>query len=685
MGLDFIFEPLLPDTGLVLLALLLAIPCALALWRRARGAIARTAAASVALLLLANPLMIESEGKRLPDVVAIVVDTSASQDIGERAERTREARDALEAALQRLGHVDVRIVESGTASSGGTQLFAALAQATADVPPERLAASFFITDGQVHDVPGTMPGPGPLHVLLSGDRNEQDRKLTIEEAPRFAISDEPVSMRVRVDDLGAPESGAAASARITLTVDGEPLASATVPVGQSQPLSFTLPHPGENVIEIEVEPGPQELTRYNNRAVIAVNVIRDRLRVLLISGEPHPGERTWRDLLKADPSVDLVHFTILRPPEKQDATPIEELSLIAFPTRELFVDKLDQFDLVIFDRYQQRGILPPDYYTNLADYVRKGGAVLVAAGTDYASPMSIYLTDLGFLLPARPTGEVIEQGFKPEVTGDGARHPVTQSLPGANEGSREAQWGRWFREVVTEAASGHTLMSGAGHPLLVLDRAGEGRVAMLLSDHAWLWTRGFEGGGPQAELLRRLAHWLMKEPDLEEERLTASAEAGVLTIRRHTMEPTAPQVTVTSPSGDETRLPTAERTPGIFEATMAATELGLYRISDGTFTAVAASGPLNLEEFEDVRTSGEPLMALREASNGGEVWLGEDGVPALRRVERGRRAAGNGWVAINETNSIVTTSMRQTPLMNPWVSLLLALGLWFFAWLREGR
>lgn len=684
MGLDFIFEPLVPDAAFALIALTLAIPCGLALWRRARGAITRSCAALVALLLIANPLMIESEGKRLPDVVAIVVDTSASQDIGERAARTREARAALETALQRLGQVDVRVVESGTASSGGTQLFSALTQATADVPPERMAGTFFITDGQVHDVPGAMPVPGPLHVLLSGERGERDRKLTIEEAPRFAIADEPVSLRLRVDDLGS-EDGGVASARITLTVDGEPLASATIPVGQSQPLSFTLPHPGENVVEIEVEAGPDELTLYNNRAVIAVNVIRDRLRVLLVSGEPHPGERTWRDLLKADPSVDLVHFTILRPPEKQDATPIEELSLIAFPTRELFVDKLDQFDLVIFDRYQQRGILPFEYYTNLANYVRDGGAILVAAGTDYASPMSLYLTDLGFLLPARPTGEVVEQGFKPEVTNDGARHPVTQALPGANQNGREAQWGRWFREVVTEATSGRTLMAGAGHPLLVLDRAGEGRVAMLLSDHAWLWTRGFEGGGPQAELLRRLAHWLMKEPDLEEERLSASAAAGVLTIRRHSMEPAAPQVTVTSPSGVETVLPTEERTPGIYEAAMAATELGLYRITDGTLTAVAASGPLNLEEYDDVRTSGEPLAALREASNGGEFWLPEDGVPSLRRVERGRRAAGNGWAAINETNNIVTTSMRQTPLMNPWASLALALGLWFFAWRREGR
>ena len=135
-----------------------------------------------------------------------------------------------------------------------------------------------------------------------------------------------------------------------------------------------------------VAPLDGEIALQNNRTVIATEGIRDRLQVLLVSGEPHPGERTWRNLLKADASVDLVHFTILRPPEKQDGTPVKELSLIAFPTRELFVEKLSEFDLVIFDRYERRGILPTVYLNNVVDYVRAGGAVLVASGPDYARP-----------------------------------------------------------------------------------------------------------------------------------------------------------------------------------------------------------------------------------------------------------------------------------------------------------
>ncbi len=130
--------------------------------------------------------------------------------------------------------------------------------------------------------------------------------------------------------------------------------------------------------------------------------MRDKLRVLLVSGEPHAGERTWRNLLKSDASVDLVHFTILRPPEKQDGTPINELSLIAFPTRELFQQKIGEFQLIIFDRYARQGVLPIIYFDNITRYVRDGGAVLVAAGPDYASQTSLWRTPLDAILPAEP-------------------------------------------------------------------------------------------------------------------------------------------------------------------------------------------------------------------------------------------------------------------------------------------
>ena len=170
----------------------------------------------------------------------------------------------------------------------------------------------------------------------------------------------------------------------------------------------------QNIVEIEAAPlSGGELTLVNNRAVVSIDGVRDKLRVLLVSGEPNPGERTWRNLLKSDPSVDLVHFTILRPPEKQDGTPINELSLIAFPTRELFQQKIDQFQLIIFDRYARQGVLPMIYFDNITRYVRDGGAVLVDAGPDYASQTSIWHTPLDVVLPAEPSGSVTNEAFRP--------------------------------------------------------------------------------------------------------------------------------------------------------------------------------------------------------------------------------------------------------------------------------
>ncbi len=115
-------------------------------------------------------------------------------------------------------------------------------------------------------------------------------------------------------------------------------------------------------------------------------------------------------------------------PEKQDGTPIRELALIAFPSRELFEVKLNEFDLVIFDRYSRRGLLPLAYLDNVARYVEDGGALLEVAGPEFAHPLSLYRTPLARVLPARPSGVVYERGFTPAADRARPRHPVTSGL-----------------------------------------------------------------------------------------------------------------------------------------------------------------------------------------------------------------------------------------------------------------
>ncbi|MGE3935686.1 MAG: hypothetical protein AB7F67_20660, partial [Rhodospirillaceae bacterium] len=387
--------------------------------------------------------------------------------------------------------------------------------------------------------------------------------------------------------------------------------------------------------------------------------------------------------LKADPSVDLVHFTILRPPEKQDATPVRELSLIAFPIRELFEIKLNEFDLIIFDRYRRRGVLPSTYYDNIARYVERGGAVLDATGPEFASPLSLFRTPLGEILPAAPTGTVVEEGFKPQLSEQGRRHPITADLPGAD--AANPRWGRWFRDIDATVRRGNTLMQGSGErPLLVVDRVGEGRVAQVLSDHLWLWARGFEGGGPHSEMLRRLAHWLMKEPDLEESDLQATFDGNGLTIVRRSLEPDDSPVQVVSPSGETTTVRLTDGFGGRARATVPVKEMGIYRVSDDRHNRLAAVGNLNPKEFADMRASPAPLAPLTQATGGGSHWLA-DGLPELRRVRDGRRTSGPDWMGLVANNDYRVTSVREVPLLPAIALLILGLGTLLLAWRQEGR
>jgi hypothetical protein len=654
---------------------------------RARGAWARALVFAALIFVIANPLIVNETRSPLPDVAAIVIDRSQSMGIENRRAQADAALAAIRKQLAAEKNIEIResvVTTTTTGEDNGTQLFAGLNSALADVPPERIAGAILITDGEVHDAPAPdrLAIHTPIHALIAGRHGERDRKLSIINAARFAIVGQSAAMVIRVDDFGATTSG---NADVDVRIDGTSMGTQVVPVGKNATIQIPVKHGGENVVEVEARPGPSELTLQNNRAVVTVSGVRDRLRVLLVSGEPHAGERVWRNLLKADPSVDLVHFTILRPPTKQDATPINELSLIAFPTRELFSEKLSSFDLVIFDRYSERGILPLLYYENLAFYVENGGALLVASGPEFAQQMSISHTPLAAVLPAQPTGEIVAQGFKPEVTPLGLAHPVTRDLPGANTASAQPSWGRWFRLIGANKVSGQTVMSGPDDkPLLVLDNVKKGRVAELLSDHAWLWARGFEGGGPQAELLRRLAHWLMKEPELEEERLAATIADGMVTVERRTMADNPKPVALTYPSGKKATLTLRRIEPGVWRASAKADELGLYRLTDGTLTAVAAAGPLNPKEVADMRATEAILAPLADASGGSVHWLA-DGTPDVRRVGASGNAAGTNWIGLRANGAYRVTSVEQQPLLPAWAALVLLLGTLLIAWRVEGR
>jgi hypothetical protein len=338
------------------------------------------------------------------------------------------------------------------------------------------------------------------------------------------------------------------------------------------------------------------------------------------------------------------------------------------------------------------------YYDNIARYVEDhGGALLVAAGDDYAGELSLFRTPLSPVLPAVPTGRVLSEPFKAKLTDDGRKHPVTEDLPGAGTATTPPTWGRWFRQVEVQPEHGRTLMSGAqNEPLLVLDRKGKGRVALLTSDQAWLWARGYDGGGPHSDLLRRLSHWLMKEPDLEEERLLASAKGLHLTLERRSMEDQVPPVTLSGPGGESSQVTLEKAGDGIWRGGVDVKIPGLYKAQSGDLTAVAHAGIDDPIEMSEVTATDAKLQPLTDATGGGVFWTSSSAaatrkdpsnvdVPRVSMLSNAKVLAGSGWLGLKDREAFVTRGVKLTPMFTGLTALSALLFLIALAWWREGR
>jgi hypothetical protein len=689
-----VFTPLVPTAILIVLGAIGLGLIAYGLWRRARGALLRALPLAALLAVLADPKLVTENQQPLKDIALIAVDDSDSQKLGAREKRTEAAVAKLTADLTAADNVEVRVIRAGrsdqTGGQDGTRLFGALTVAMNDIPKQRLAGTILITDGQVHDALDVarakqIEAPylnAPLHVLLTGERKEIDRRIRVENAPDFGLVGKETTVRLRVEDTTVRPG-----TRVPVTirrngVEGQQL---MLPAGEATNVPVSIENAGGNVFEVEVPQISGELSTVNNRAMVSINGIRDRLRVLLVSGQPHVGERAWRNLLKSDPNVDLVHFTILRPLNKDDGTPLNELALITFPIRELFEEQINEFDLIIFDRYNQRGLIPQQFMGNIARYIENGGALMLTVGPEFAENYSLFGGQLQQMLPAEPSGKIFGGAFRPQLSPVGKRHPVTADLGGGGTPG-EANWGRWLRHIQVQPGKGENVMTGQdGEPLLILDRAGKGRIALLLSDTIWLWGKGFDGGGPQTELMRRTAHWLMKEPELEEEALTARVENSGLTITRRSLAVNELPVTVTPPTGVDISVTPKDAGDGRFVTQLPVSEPGVYKLSDGINTTLIAVGSPNPLETYDVVTTAERLEPLAAETGGGIYWLEDATAPTVRRITSTRAAHGASWIGLKANEQFLVTGLNQTPLAPLALILLAIMAGAMLAWWREGR
>ncbi|MEX6633270.1 hypothetical protein [Hyphococcus lacteus] len=686
---NIVFDPALPVWAMITVLIAGLLFASIGIFASWRSGVLRLLAITALAMLLANPTKREAETTPLEDIALILVDETASQSLDGRDEITTKAAEALQSKIKALGNIDVETIPFSGADE--TRTVNAVRQAIADTPQRRLGGVFVITDGQTVDADEANTPTiqdAPIHILTTGRDSETDRKITLVNAPRYGIVRQSVRVSFRIDDLGRDGVALAdgQSSEVSLRVNGEEVLREAVPVGTEAGFDVPLNRPGQTIIELEAATRTGELTTRNNIAVLPITAVRDRLRVLLISGEPHPGERVWRNLLKSDPAVDLVHFTILRPIDKNDGTPVDELALIPFPQDELFIDKLDEFDLLIFDRYTYRGVLSSFHFDNIARFVDKGGAVLIASGPEYNGPLSLAMRrNLSFILPALPAGAAIEKAFRPAISKLGQRHPVTANLKDGDI------WGRWLRLMPVTQLRGDTLLTGPdGEPLLILDRIGEGRIGLFLSDHVWLWARGFDGGGPHAELLRRIAHWLMKEPELEEEALSLRDENGTLLIERRSIRNEVPEVIVEHPNGDTETVSLTETDPGLFNARVTDAETGLYRATSDDLFAIGAIGLGTIPEFQNVVSSGGALKPLADATLGGVFAIRSANnvtLPEIRRVKENSKTRANAnWAGITTRSAARIESIKDAPLVPAYLWLLIIMLTLLGAWaLESGR
>ncbi len=687
------FDPLLPVGWIIGLGCLMFLAALATGIGRLRSYFLRLLAGLFIVLALLNPQTVIEERDPLKDAVLVIKDESESMKLGERAEAADKTYQALIEQLEADPSLDVSTTVIRP-DSDGTRLTTSLIDGLGNLPASRLAGVIAITDGQVHDLPQNpetlLPEGVPFHSIIIGEEKTRDRRISALVAPKFGLVGEQAEFELRVDDPGFEGE----RANIEIKLNGETKARFPATIGNRISIPIEIERRGPNTIELTVRAAEGELTLNNNVFVAEISGIRDRMRVLLVTGEPHNGGRSWRNLLKSDPAVELVQFTILTNPRVKNTNARQgELSLIAFPTRQLFEEKLDEFDLIIFDHFRRRfapsrsgrstPILSPVYLQNVARYVDDGGALLIATGPAFAEQESIYRSPLAAVLPTRPTGETTKEAFKPELNEKGRRHPITSSF----SGKEDQTWGKWFRIIDNKPISGDVLMEGPdAAPLLVIDKIGEGRVAMLMSDQAWLWSKGFDGGGPYSEMFRRTAHWLMGEPDLDAEKLTATAENGLLAIERRTLKDGAQTVVVEKPDGTKENVRLSKTANGIYRGSVKSTGQGAYRLASGDVSTVAAIGSLNPREYAKLQPTKEILEPFATGTKGGLFSTELSGaVPTIRRVKPGKTTANDDWINLVAHEDYAVRSSKRSPLAPGWLFFALALLSMGGAWLREGK
>jgi uncharacterized membrane protein len=700
--------------------------------RRARGWLLlglRTAGVIACLVTALEPTVELRQVTRVPNRVAVLVDASRSMEVRppdggpSRAERAAAILDRAApdiAAWQKAGHeVDLysfgESVSPATAASlreppaaDATRIGEALGELRTRYAGRDLGAVLLISDGI--DTGRIGEGPldaqsraaiealgAPIHAVGLGENSLRDLSIAAVLADGFAFVRTPVSIEAVIRQTGLPDR----QVEVALERDGRPIATRGVVLRgdrSEEKIAFDwLPdHPGNFVFRISTPVLAGEALASNNSQSFTLKVIRDRVRVLHLAGRPSWDERFVRAILRRDPNVDLVSFFILRTETDEQPGNRDDLSLIPFPTFEIFEEQLRSFDLVIFQNfnYAPYGVEP--FLPSVRNYVEEGGALAMIGGDLSFASGGYGLTALRDVLPVElpatpPTLEgeadtnLSTEAFRPRLSAEGRAHPITSLLLDPHE--NELRWGKLpplegLNRVPRAKPNATTLLThptlkgadGKPAPVLVAGETGKGRSLALLTDSAWHWGFLAAGEGDDGRAFQRFwenaIRWLVRDPALmllhiELDRLEYGRNQPVAARVRamHADYSPAPNIDVsidvaaadgnvdtgakalrarhvTTDGDGEAQVDIGALPPGAYRLTGRAAIDGRAVTQDETFV-VRAGGP----ELDDVAARDRVLRELAQASGGDYRF---EALPNLtirpsREVHVGRQRAVELW------------------------------------------
>ena len=522
---------------------------------------------------------------------------------------------------------------------------------------DRPAAVLLLSDGG--DTSGAVWPPRDMKRLppvislgFGSPHRYRDISLHDVHAPRLAFENKEVRLDVTLSVKGYVGQ----KLPIALTRGGRVISTQSIDVRRDPSrttvqFKFTPRDVGSLLLALETPVQGGELVESNNRVEIPLEVRRNKIRMLTISGAPSWNYRFFRMALKRDPSIDLVSFVFLRTSEDDPGVPTRQLSLVPFPVDTLFLEELKNFDIVVFDNFSANDYFSNYYLQRVYDYVKGGGGFLMFGGEKSFASGGYVRSPVEKMLPVQLMPEkdfIFDQKFIGKLTPAGNRHPITRLSP--DPATNERLWSKFpplnQGNLTSPAAEGTVLVSSgegatSGAPLLAVRRLGEGRVLSILSDDMWRWNYGMVAAEKTNRLYLRLiaqmVRWLSGDPGASQVEILPEAEPAKdgayiirLQVRDDSFVPAAGaqvRLTLRDPYGTRHNVPAVYRPEtGEFEARFMPRGRGSYRAEvearqgerslGSSIRTISVGGEAGGAEWADASPRFERLKTLSEGTGG---------------------------------------------------------------------